>query len=219
MLASDPILSADDLRQLLRYEPDTGKLFWLPRTENNYLHLTPARRKTALGRFKAQQEGNEAGVRDRRYLRVYVGGKEVYAHRVIWCIVTGNWPVEQIDHMDGDGCNNRLENLREVTPLQNARNQSRRADNKSGISGVHWQSHSHKWRAVIQGADYCDLGLFDNLGDARAAIIRKRAEIGSYSHRHGKVDRVNPPVGRPSPSAKAVLCSRYQERALNRLGD
>ncbi len=189
MKPADPLLSADDLRQLLIYDPATGKLVWRARTLANYSHLAPDRQALCLARFIRKQEGQEAGSMDNGYRRLYVGGKSVYSHRVIWCMVYGEWPQHEIDHINGDRTDNRLANIRDVPAVVNARNQGLRRDNTSGCGGVIWHAQSRKWRAVVQGRfGRHDMGLFPDKDDAERAVLAKRAELG-FSADHGAVTR------------------------------
>jgi hypothetical protein len=87
-------------------------------------------------------------------------------HRVIMQATTGQF----IDHIDGDGLNNRRSNLRFATLSQNQGNRRLSKNNKSGYKGVSWNNHSRKWLAqiVIQNKNIY-LGLFDSIEDARVA--------------------------------------------------
>ena len=81
----------------------------------------------------------------------------------------------QIDHLDHDRSNNRIENLRLVTHKENGRNISKKKNNTSGITGVRWNKARQKWVAQISiNKKGIYLGLYNNLLDAVAA--RKRAE-------------------------------------------
>lgn len=109
------------------------------------------------------------------YRKIRLDGKDYRAHRLVFLYVTGSWPKEQIDHIDGDKLNNRFENLREVSPQENGRNQGVRVNNTSGHVGVCWHKALNKWQAqiMVNGKDLY-LGLFDDLEEAIAA--RKKAE-------------------------------------------
>jgi hypothetical protein len=111
----------------------------------------------------------------RQYLQVMIGGKLYQAHRLIWLLVYGEWPRQHIDHIDGNGLNNRIENLRDVSQTENNRNRRNQSNNKTGICGVYWYTRGKKWRAEIKvGGKQIHLGYFTDKAEAAAA--RKAAE-------------------------------------------
>lgn len=70
-------------------------------------------------------------------------------------------PDERVDHIDGNGLNNRRENLRLANFNENARNSRKPTNNKSGYKGVHWHKEAKKWCARIRAnGRYLYLGLF-----------------------------------------------------------
>ena len=135
------------------------------------------------------QVGDVAGclLRDRNgkeYWRVMVNGKDYLAHRLIWLLVHKVWPKNQIDHIDGNSLNNRIENLRDVTNAENQKNLKKPKNNTSGHVGV--RRHRGKWQAQIKvSGRYIHLGYFTNLDEAVA--VRKAAEIKYEFHaNHGQ---------------------------------
>jgi hypothetical protein len=95
-------------------------------------------------------------------------------HRLIM-----GFPQARVDHINGDGLDNRLVNLRLATKSQNRANCPVRRDNTSGYTGVTWHPVSGKWRSriVCRGADR-SLGLFESVEDA--ANARRAAEIALF---------------------------------------
>lgn len=83
-----------------------------------------------------------------------------------------------VDHIDGDGLNNRRRNLRYVEPTINQRNRGGAARNsKSGILGVSWQSRRQRWRAQIRAdGRKIDLGSFATIEEANAARLAAEAK-------------------------------------------
>jgi hypothetical protein len=117
--------------------------------------------------------------RNTSYLRMHVFGKQLRMHQVAWLLTHRCWPSGQIDHIDGDGLNNRISNLRDGTRSQNQRNQRPGKLNKSGFVGVSWHSATKKWHANI----WIDgkrkfLGRFKRLKHAVAARLAAAAEHG-----------------------------------------
>lgn len=98
----------------------------------------------------------------------------------------GEDPHGEIDHIDHDRQNNRLSNLRVVSPRGNSKNRSMRSDNKSGVTGVYWDKKSQKWWAEITPyGESIYLGHFTDKSDAIA--IRKSAEVKHDFHaNHGR---------------------------------
>lgn len=126
------------LSDLLEYDPNTGVLTWKPR---------------GVARWDTRWAGKVAGTPDGKgYLQVGIHGKVQRAHRVCYALAhdieLSDVPPE-IDHEDGDGCNNRKKNMRASTRLTNAKNGRIRARNTSGYKGVSWDASSGSWRASI----------------------------------------------------------------------
>jgi hypothetical protein len=171
------------IRQLLRYDAKTGKLYWNERPReyfNSHVSWT-----AWIGRY-ANKEAfiytDERGYKNGAILR-----KPFKAHRVIWALVHGVDPGDALmDHIDGDTGNNRIENLRLVNYEGNARNRKRPNTNSSGIVGVAFYKNRNNWVASIyvRGKKVC-LGYYDS--KEHAIIARKAAETAlSYHHNHGR---------------------------------
>lgn len=136
------------LRQLLRYDPETGKLFWKPRARIWF--KSDSAWKVWTTRF-LEQEAFTSPDGD-RYLTGTIFGQKAAAHRVAYAIHHGVWP-QILDHIDGDGRNNRLENIRSVDRLQNARNSKMPNTNTSGIAGVRFCRTHSRWVAQTRLGD------------------------------------------------------------------
>lgn len=107
---------------------------------------------------------------------VNVNGRMLRAHRVIYAIIHGEMPEGEVDHIDQNPMNNRIENLRDVSTAENQHNSKKRKDNSSGFTGVHWYARCQKWRAEIRvNSRLIFLGYFENFEDAVEA--RKEAKI------------------------------------------
>jgi len=127
-----------------------------------------------------------------KYRKVRVDGKLQRLHRVLWADANGPIPAGmQIDHINGDTLDNRLENLRLVTHKDNARNAKRRSDNKSGVTGVHWKKKNQKWTAQIKdNGKQVYLGLHDDWFEAVCARKSAEKRLG-YHVNHGRVMDTN----------------------------
>lgn len=176
-------LSSTVLRELLRYEPDTGKLFWLVRDrsrfQNNRSHAVWNGRYANTEAFTCDTTGRRTGrIFDRQYL----------AHRVIWALHTGEWPVGEIDHIDGNSSNNRWINLRDVSHAENMKNTKLHKSNTSGRIGVSFNRRMGMWNAYIgDRSDREILGYFPTMD--LAASARSKAEVEHGYHRnHGRTE-------------------------------
>ncbi|MDH5572343.1 MAG: HNH endonuclease [Gammaproteobacteria bacterium] len=119
------------------------------------------------------------------YRIISINRRNYGAHRLAFLYVTGEMPKDEVDHINGDGCDNRWVNLRSVSRAENARNQKLSKANKSGVTGVCWSKNHKSWVAQIKSKKRTRyLGMFKNIFDA--ACARKSAEIEYGFHKnHG----------------------------------
>ena len=181
-MASNDRLTVETMRQLLDYNPTTGLLTWLKRPSAMF------KSARSFNSWNAKHAGKPAltSVNSGGYCHGLIFGKTYKAHRVIWALHYGEWPSDQIDHINHDRSDNRVANLRAVNNAQNQRNASRRVDNKSGTVGVFWHLSANKWHAYINsgGVRVC-LGFHERRSEAVAA--RKAAEVRLGFHQnHGR---------------------------------
>ena len=103
------------------------------------------------------------------YLAVEVSGRAYKLHRVIFLYHHGYFPENDVDHIDRNPLNNRIENLREVSRTCNKRNTGNQANNTSGVKGVLWHSGKNKWCVQIKVAQrHRHLGQFSDFTEAVA---------------------------------------------------
>lgn len=107
------------------------------------------------------------------------------AHRVAWAIFYGEWPQGEIDHVNCDGYDNRISNLRIATSSENKQNQRLKVTNTSGFKGVSWAKRERLWRAYasINGKQHC-FGYFSEIDMAVKAHARGVAKL------HGEFSRI-----------------------------
>ena len=159
------------LRQLLRYEAETGKLFWRHVAAS---HFGDSEKRSASSIHKmwiAKYAGKQAfTAKARGYHTGKYAGQQMLAHRVIWAICHGAWPVDQIDHINRVRHDNRIVNLRVATPKENCRNKASN-DCLSDIGvGVHFDHRSSTWGSRIYWLrERISLGSFDTKEEAQAA--------------------------------------------------
>lgn len=170
-------LTAERLRELLDYEPETGWFFW------------------RISRRKASA-GSKAGTRwqpPHDYVAIGIDRKIYLAHRLAWLYMTGEWSQIDVDHINGDRSDNRWVNLREAVRWQNLANSKLSATNKSGFKGVCFDKSRGLWLATISVA-----GVHYNLGRyataEEAALVRREfekkrrgvyARISYFKHEEG----------------------------------
>lgn len=146
-------LSAEEARELLAYDPETGELKWNAKTPwatQRSIATVPRRDKSprVLVRFSVTYQ----------------------AHRLIWLIMTGEWPENEVDHINGDSTDNRWVNLRAATRSQNAIN--RHFSNSTGYRGVR-QLPNGMYRARIKiPSKRVELGTFATAEEAYEAYKR-----------------------------------------------
>jgi len=149
-------LTADRARTVLRYEAETGRVFWCQSLS----------KRAAAGREAGTINGD-----GRR--QVSIDGRRYLTHRIVWLIVHGAWPAHEIDHIDGDKLNNRVENLRDATRTINAQNtRHARRHSRSGLLGAFWFKRDATWVSKIRiGGHMTHLGYFDTPEKAHAAFV------------------------------------------------
>jgi len=157
-------ISAKLAHKLFQY--DDGKLYW----------------KVLRQGINPKDEAGSLYKTGYRY--ICISGKAYLTHRLVFLMFHGYLP-EFLDHIDGNPLNNRIDNLREATRSQNQHNLKMRSDNKSGVKGVSWDKVNQKWRArVMLNNVYLDIGRFDDIDMAAAAIHQKRIELHGEFARH-----------------------------------
>lgn len=174
-----PVTQAD-VKALLDYDPETGQLI------NKVLRNKNGAPKGAIAGSIKHCRPKSSGKQKKYYVIVSIQRKQYRAHRIIWLWMTGEWPKEEIDHIDGDGTNNKWLNLRQVTTAENGKNKCLLNTNTSGYMGVNWDKSRGKWCAYIKSnRRKIHLGRFVTLEDAVAK--RKSAEVALGFHpNHGR---------------------------------
>lgn len=156
-------ISQDELKSMCLYSPDTG-LF-------------------SLKHIKEIHAGKST------YLYARINGQQITLHRLAFLYMSGYMP-EQIDHINGDGQDNRWCNIRSVTKSENMKNRHINCNNRSGFTGVYWVNHLSKWQAAIKNNNKkIYLGSYESIIDAVSARIRANKEYGFHEN-HGR-KRIN----------------------------
>jgi hypothetical protein len=174
-------LSINDLQQLMKYDAETGVLTWLHRSP--IMFVSTIRSNTWNTRFAGKSAFTNIS---HGYYQGSIHGIKYQAHRVAWALYYGKWPDGEIDHINGIGTDNRIQNLREVTRADNCRNQKLHKGNMSGYSGIRWYPDMQRYRVQIGvSGTQTHLGVFVNLDDAIAARIAAE-RLHDYHANHGK---------------------------------
>lgn len=177
-------LSYNEVSRLLKADFETGKLYWLARTPDMFkarFNSSEQSAKTWNTRFA----GKEAftALDGRGYLVGNINGRLYRAHRVVWMLHTGEWPADEIDHINRARTDNRISNLRCVSHADNMRNLKLHKSNSSGVAGVNWHDASGKWVARIGKRKI--LGYFDEFEDAVSRRQLAETEEGFHPN-HGR---------------------------------
>lgn len=181
------IPTPESLRKLLRYNQETGQLFWRKRP----VWLFKEGKHTAEHRcniWNTKHAGKEAftAIMASGYRFGTTFGRPYLAHRVIFAMQTGAWPKNQIDHIDHVRDDNRWKNLREATCRENSQNLTMRETNTSGICGVRWEKARKKWAAEIRmNGKTIHLGRFPDKSDVIKARQAANIKFGFHEN-HGR---------------------------------
>lgn len=152
-------------QEFIDYDPLTGQFIWKKVLSN----------RVKSGSICARN------VDSKGYQRLCFDGKQYRAHRVAWAMVHGEMPSLQIDHINGNKLDNRIDNLRLATNAENSRNVGLKKNNTSGITGVTYHARAKKWLAqIVVNRKNHYIGLFDNKSDAAAA--RQAAQIKYFQN-------------------------------------
>ena len=162
------MLTAERLREVLEYNPQTGSLVW---------RIDPPRKHGFIGK-RAGSRGKNG------YVSVCIEQKSFLAHRLAWLYVHGCWPQGQIDHVNGDRSDNRLANLRDVPQRINLQNRrSVRASKKtSHLLGVFpVDSLKNPWGSAVRvDRKKVHIGVFPTEEAAHLAYVevKRRLHVG-----------------------------------------
>jgi len=186
-MSKTPHISADELRNIISYNPENGKLVWKTRFPSTFSSSPKKSADIKCKVFNKTFAGTSALSYKAKhgYLQGNIAGKLVYAHRAAWAIHYGEWPCGILDHINGDGFDNRIENLRDTTQKMNMRNRKKSQKKCSKHVGVR-MAPSGRWIAVLglkPNALY--LGTFNTQEEAIAARIAAEKTYG-FTERHCK---------------------------------
>jgi len=159
------MLTQERLKQLLHYDPTTGVF-------------------TRILSKRSDRCGKQPGsLNTKGHIQIRLDGTLYVAHRLAWLYVTGHFPIDQIDHINGNKSDNRLVNLREATNKQNQENIPLQTNNTSGYRGVSFDKRLKKFRSyVCHNRQQICLGFFEDI-DFAAEVARKARDELFTHHR------------------------------------
>jgi len=161
-------ITPEELRKLLKYDPETGEFTWLVKRSN-------------------KDAGDIAGTINKLgYRQISIDYKLYTGHRLAWLYMTGSWPAACIDHINGNPADNRWCNLRQATMSENQHNRRKTKRNSSGAKGVTLCKATGKWVAQIMAhRKYHLIGRFSSLEKAKAAYEKAANRL------HGEFARID----------------------------
>ena len=149
-------MTYEECLRLFNYDKESGKLFWKLKPSNS----------VSIGREVGST--NSGG---------YLQAKKKMVHKIIWLHQKGVWPNNQLDHINGDRKDNRIENLRQVTNRINCHN--KKVHREGNLLGAYFDKRRNHWRSQIRVDKYIIyLGCFKTQLEAHSAYINKCKELG-----------------------------------------
>lgn len=163
------VITQEFLKSLFHYDSSTGVFKRLSRCGNKIPALSIA------------------GTLNHGYIRIRINGHKYAAHRLAWLYVNGHFPDCEIDHINRNPSDNRIDNLRLASHSENIRNIGMKSNNTSGFKGVTLHKRTGKWRATcrLNGKNH-SLGLHSTKEEASAAFIEfNRLHYGEFFNKTG----------------------------------
>lgn len=151
------MVTQERLRYLLTYNPTSGDFYW----------------NVSRGRSSA---GTRAGHHEKRYVGIKIDGRLYAAHRLAFLYMTGEFPPQVVDHLNGDTRDNRWNNLRLCSLTQNQHNRKVGAGKEVPFMGVHRNRNKYRSRIMADGQSYY-LGTFDTPEEAHEAYLEAKRHL------------------------------------------
>ena len=171
------LINCEELKSLLHYDPDTGIFRWINRS----------------GRYGRIPEGTIAGGigkhKSSGYVEINIHSYLDKSHRLAWLYMTGEWPKEQVDHINRVRHDNRWCNLRESNARENMKNKNLYTSNTSGQAGVTWHKRVKMWQARISvDTKRMHLGYYDDKEEAAKVYLDAKAKLHNLDKSTVKTD-------------------------------
>ena len=182
------MITREYLIECFSYNDQSGDLFWKSRPLSHFnseMAMRVSNSRTSGKVVKSLQKNKNGKSYIKAGISTKLGKKQLLAHRVIWMMTHGSWP-ELIDHVNGDGTDNRMCNIREVSVEQNNRNMKLMRHNSSGFTGVHSNRYGTWTSYIWNKGKQINIGTYITKKEAIAARAGAERALG-YSHNHGEV--------------------------------
>jgi hypothetical protein len=183
-----PWLTADAVRRLLDYNPDTGIFRWRKRAPSMFRGGARSPESSCKS-WNTRYAGKIAGVSNQGYIQIGIDQIGYLAERLAWLIMAGEWPTEDINHANNNRDDNTWSNLRSISNSEVGYNYDLRRNNKSWFKGVSFDPSrgNYQAHATVNCRQY-NLGRFRDPKDASRAYDKFAIE------NHGEFARPNFPV-------------------------
>lgn len=153
-MTKDSILTQQELMKQLHYDAETGEFIRI-----------------------AERKVKKTGAELTGYIRIQVNGKRHMAHRLVWLYIHGVWPLGCVDHINGNRSDNRIENLRDVSPSVNSQNyRNIRRDNTTGFMGVSINGSGFQAVIRVNGKRY-GLGTYKTAEQAHRVYVEAKRKM------------------------------------------
>jgi hypothetical protein len=173
------VLTKERLLEVLEFDQSISRFRWRER-EGNLPFNAQFAGKLAGGVGKSTTPGLI-------YRRIQFDGVQYKEHRLVWLYWHGELPEFDLDHLNGDGLDNRIENLRLDRDGVNMRNMAKNVRNTSGYTNVSWRKKRQKWEVHVKRKNIHVHGGYFALDELDKAILKAaelREKLG-FSPLHG----------------------------------
>lgn len=144
-----------EILERLSYNPDTGVFTWVKH------------------KYKKKPLSVAGNLDKSGYVRIHICGKKIAAHRLAWFFVHGEWPKEDVDHINEIKNDNRISNLRLATRSQNCMNRG----NKKTKGAYFYPNYGNYVAKIMKEGVSTHLGYFDTFEEAKAAYDDAAKEL------------------------------------------
>lgn len=174
------MITQKELKELFEYREDGNFYNRFTRSSNAI--------KDAIAGYIVNYPANDNNKNPLKYRYISINRKIYRMHRLIWLYAYGSLPKDKdIDHINGNGLDNRLDNLRLVTRQENAKNRKITANIKYKVFGISFYKPLKKWRAAIKNNGILEhIGYFEMKDEAITARKTKEREYGFFIN-HGRI--------------------------------